>query len=104
MLDTPQPLAKALRTHPKTAGGIHPSTARRWHTKGVKRADGVLVKLNISFVGARLFLAHADLDKFLSELNSDTGADTAQTPPRSPAARQKASERANAAALEAIGS
>lgn len=92
------PLAKALRTHPKT-GGIHPSTARRWHAKGFRLANGTVARLSIEFVGGRLFLSHEAIDRFLEELNEVPDAAPGL---RSSAERNKASEKAEAE-LDRVG-
>ena len=76
-------------------GTVNPSTVFRWAMSGAKAADGRRVKLEVARVGGRWLTSKAAVGRFVAALSS-TGQDEANTPSRTPAARQKASEEAGA--------
>lgn len=79
---------------------VHPATVVRWITTGCPARDGTRVRLAATRCGARWLIAPGDLDAFFAALAADPTPPT--TPPRSPAARNQASERA-AAELRGMG-
>lgn len=78
---------------------VNGSTIFRWVTKGVKSTSGKIVKLRATKAGSRWFTTEESLCKFCEELSA--GADVVPAP-RSPTARNRASERA-AKELESMG-
>jgi hypothetical protein len=85
------PLAKAARQHPAFSGK-NPATIVRWAKRGIKR-HGQTIRLESIRIGSSLCTSQPALDRFLTALNE---ADETQPVPRSPAQRNKASERAAA--------
>lgn len=78
---------------------LHPATLTRWILTGVRGVDGRRVKLEAVRVGCRWLTSEAALQRFADALGSPPADNP---PPRTPTARQKASERA-AAELRATG-
>lgn len=79
---------------------VHPGTISRWALKGVKLADGRTVRLEAFKVGRVLMTSEAALERFFLAQNADDAEDQqADPPPRSAAARNKASRRAEAELL-----
>lgn len=78
---------------------LHPATLTRWILTGVRGVDGRRVKLEAVRVGCRWLTSEAALQRFADALGSPPADGP---PPRTPTARQKASERA-AAELRATG-
>ena len=72
----------------------HPATVTRWMLRGVLAPGGRRVHLEHYRQGAKLVTSWAAVDRFLAALQSPTESDDV-TPPRSPAAREKAAARAN---------
>src|SRR5262245_42019101 len=79
---------------------VAPSTVTRWIVSGCPSRTGERVKLTAVRAGGRWLVRAADLDVFFAALAADPTP--AAAPPRSPAARNRASERA-AAALRGMG-
>jgi hypothetical protein len=71
---------------------VHPATVVRWITGGCPARDGTRVKLPATRAGSRWLVRPADLEAFFAALTADPGPAT--TPPRSPAAANKATEAA----------
>ena len=95
-------MAAAARLVPGVAGGTaNASTVFRWATTGVKLPDGRKLKLESVRIGHRIVTSGPALERFI--LQTTESYNPAPTPaPRSPAARQRASDRA-AKELERIG-
>ncbi len=68
-----QPIAKAMRENPMTAS-INPAAFRRFAVKGTPKPDGTVAKLKLVKIGKRLFVSHAEIDRFISELNDEKEA------------------------------
>src|SRR5262245_55949230 len=85
-------LASVGRLFPghRGAGSLSPSTPFRWIVKGVRSADGRLVKLEAVRVGTRWVTSRAAVGRFVA-LTTAAGQAPDATP-RSPAARNKADE------------
>jgi hypothetical protein len=81
------------------AARLHPATLTRWILKGATAVDGHRVKLEAIRIGCRWLTSEPALQRFADALSAPP---TGGTPPRSPTARQKASERAGAE-LRAMG-
>lgn len=96
------PVAVAARLCGEYTGGsrLHPSTVVRWINRGVRLADGRRVKLDAVKFGSKLITSRQAIERFLAETTAGgmTGGDT----PRTPAARNRASEDA-ARQLQAVG-
>jgi hypothetical protein len=74
--------------------GTAPSTIWRWAFKGVKTTAGELVRLEVLRLGGRWVTSRQALQRFAERL---TPANTQPQPiPRSPTARRRDSERADA--------
>jgi hypothetical protein len=73
-------LPQAVRRIPPTKGNrpVHTSTLTRWITKGVRKADGVVIKLRARRFPGGWKVADQAIDEFLDEL---TRAALAQTEP-----------------------
>jgi hypothetical protein len=93
-------LAQAATRYPGHRGAkrLHPATLTRWILTGVRAIDGRRVKLEAQRIGCRWLTSEAALQRFAEALG--TPADDA--PARTPAARHKASDRADAE-LRAMG-
>lgn len=77
-------------------GRVDPSTVYRWVTKGIRAADGRVVKLEAARVGARWLTSRSAAVRFLTALTT-AAAPTSPTTvpvPITPAARRRASEDA----------
>ncbi len=82
---------------------VHPATVTRWILVGCPARDGRRVKLAATRAGTRWLVRESDLQAFFEALAADpTTTNTSAPAPRTPTARQKASERA-ALALERMG-
>jgi hypothetical protein len=94
-------LSQAAARFPGHRGAerLHPATLTRWILKGVRAIDGRRVKLEATRLGCRWLTSEPALQRFADALSAPP-ADSA--PPRTPTARQKASERADAE-LRAMG-
>lgn len=79
---------------------VHPATVVRWITSGCPARDGNRLKLAATRAGSRWLVRPADLAAFFAALAAEPTPSPA--PPRSPAARARAGERA-AAELERMG-
>jgi hypothetical protein len=77
------------------------STLLRWVLRGAKAPDGQLVRLEAVRLGGRWVTSKAALQRFAEKLTPQFAGGPA-VPPRSPAARERASDRA-ARELEAAG-
>jgi hypothetical protein len=91
-------LSAAGRLFPahRGVGTVGPSTVFRWLTKGARATGGQLVKLEAVRVGGRWLTSRGAVARFVQALTSASTPvpGTPAPPPRSSAARQKASERA----------
>jgi hypothetical protein len=101
--ETPLPLAAAAKLVPPGRNGkrTHLSTLLRWILQGAKSPSGEIVRLEAARLGARWVTSREALQRFSAAL-TPTVSDTSPTPPRSPDARRRASERA-AKKLEGVG-
>jgi hypothetical protein len=81
------------------ANRLHPATLTRWILKGVNALDGRRVRLEAVRLGARWLTSEAALQRFADALSSPPDS---SAPSRSPTARHKASDRADAE-LRAMG-
>lgn len=90
-------LSAAGRLFPghRANGTVDPSTVFRWLTKGMRTADGLVVKLEAVRVGGRWLTSRGAVSRFVATLTAaadPTSAATTPTP-RAPAARNRASEK-----------
>jgi hypothetical protein len=101
-VETPVPLAEATKLVPPARSGkrTHLSTLLRWILHGVKGPGGAVVRLEAMRLGSRWFTSREAVQRFSEKLTPQI-CERSQ-PPRSPTARNKASQRA-ARALEQIG-
>lgn len=85
-------LAAAGRLFPghRGQGTVNPSTTFRWAMKGNRAAGGEVVKLEAVRVGGRWLTSRGAVARFVARLTSATGV----VPTRSPARRNRDSERA----------
>jgi hypothetical protein len=105
-------LSQAAARFPGHRGAerLHPATLTRWILKGVLAVDGRRVKLEAVRLGCRWLTSEPALQRFADALSAppdDSASPGDRTPsdpnpPRSPTARKKASERADAE-LRAMG-
>ena len=90
----------------RNGSSIHSTTLARWALKGVRLADGRLVRLEAIRLGGRLVTSEKAFIRFVeAQQQLDTDGDDiglAAVVVRSPAARRKASEEA-ARELEKLG-
>jgi hypothetical protein len=107
MFDTttekPIPLAEATKLIPPGRQGkrTHLSTLLRWILSGARNPAGDRVRLQAVRIGGRWMTSRESLQRFAEALTPLTDQPTPATP-RTPTARQRASERA-AAELDRIG-
>lgn len=99
-------LSAAGRLFPghRANGTVDPSTVVRWLTKGMRTGDGRVVKLDAVRVGGRWLTSRGAVARFVAALTAaadPTSAATTPTP-RTPAARNRASEKA-AESLKKMG-
>jgi hypothetical protein len=96
------PLSQASRRFPSARQDrpVSPSCVWRWIFKGVRLPDGRIVRLEAARLAGRWLTSGPAIERFLAAQTPTVDAPTA--PPRSPAQRRKASERA-AAELEKLG-
>ncbi len=96
-----KPLTKLRKSVPGSRGATvcHPATLRRWASRGVRRPDGVLVKLEVTRIGASLMSSEAAMRRFFDALNAPIPN---ATPTPTPAARKRGAERADAALAEML--
>jgi hypothetical protein len=102
--ETPIPLVAATALIPPGRNGkrTHLSTLLRWILNGAKGPSGDVVRLKAVRLGGRWMTSREALQRFAERLTPRV-ADVASDPtPRTPAARQRSSERA-ARELEQIG-
>jgi hypothetical protein len=95
--DLPLTVSRVCRRFPGARGArnVTPSTVTRWILSGCPARNGERVKLAATRCGSRWLIRQCDLNAFFEALATDPGGTTANTPPlRSPAARNKASDRA----------
>jgi hypothetical protein len=94
-------LSQAAARFPGHRGAkrLHPATLTRWILKGVRAVDGRRVKLEAIRVGCRWLTSEPALQRFADALGNPPDE---KPPPRTPTARQRASERADAE-LRAMG-
>jgi hypothetical protein len=102
--ETPVPLAAACKLVPPARNGraCHISTLVRWIMDGVKAPNGDRVRLEALRMGNRWFTSREALQRFAERLTPRLDATETTPAPRTPRARQRASERA-AAELERVG-
>jgi hypothetical protein len=81
--------------------GMHSATAHRWATEGVEVPGVGRVRLEAVRVAGRWCSSRPAVLRFI-ELTNHEAASTQDTPPRSPASRSRASEKA-AAELARLG-
>jgi hypothetical protein len=93
--EPPIPLAEAVKLIPPARSGkaTHLSTLIRWILTGVKSPTGEVVRLEGIRIGARWMTSRAAIQRFADRLNPHPNGSSAPTP-RTPAQRQRASERA----------
>src|SRR5262245_10201201 len=72
---------------------VHPSTPYRWATRGVRLPDGSRLRLEALVLSGRPVSSRPALLRFIAGQQPAATKD-AGTPPRSPAARNRASEQA----------
>ena len=85
-------LARAARPYPgRGTARLHPATLTRWILQGVRGVDGNIVKLEAERIGYRWVTSAAAMQRFTNALASET---IGPIVPRSPAARNRASEKA----------
>jgi hypothetical protein len=96
-------LAAAAAIVPPARNGrrTHISTILRWILQGAKAPDGQRVRLEAARIGGRWFTSREALERFSRALTPATDLPPA-TAPRTPTARQRASDRA-ATELSRIG-
>jgi hypothetical protein len=89
--------ARLLPAH-RGEGRASATTIWRWITLGTRTADGRVVRLEAARVGGRWLTSRAALGRYAAALTppADPRPTTPVTPTRTVAARQRASERANA--------
>lgn len=87
-------LGEAARLFPGCRGAkrVSPSTVWRWCSKGTRRPDGQLVRLEHFRLGSRVMTSREAIARFVAAL-TDMPTTTA-LPTRTPAARTAASRRA----------
>ncbi len=85
-------------------GTVDPSTVFRWVTKGTRTTDGCTVKLEAVRVGGRWLTSRGAVARFVTALTAAADlTPVASIPtPRTPAARNRATEKA-IATLKAMG-
>ena len=81
-------------------GRVNPATVWRWAREGVRTPNG-RIKLEVVKVGMSWLTSQSAVDRFVIAITSAADP-TPQTPPRSAAARNRASEAAGRR-LEAMG-
>jgi Protein of unknown function (DUF1580) len=93
-------LTQAAGRYPGHRGAdrLHPATLTRWILRGVRALDGRRVRLEAVRIGCRWLTSEAALARYAAALAA-TGD---PTPPRSPAARNRAAEAAGRE-LEQLG-
>jgi len=101
--ENPIPLITAAKLVPPSRSGkrTHISTLMRWILTGSKSPSGKVVRLEAIRLGGRWLTSREALLRFSERLTPQFDGEPAP-PPRSPAARTRASERA-AKQLDAIG-
>jgi hypothetical protein len=94
-------LSQAAARFPGHRGAdrLHPATLTRWILKGVKALDGRRVKLEAVRIGCRWLTSEPALQRFADALGNPPDD---PPPARTPTARQRASDRADAE-LRAMG-
>lgn len=102
-LETPIPLAEAAKLIPPARQGkrTHLSTLLRWILRGSRNPAGEIVRLQGIRIGGRWMTSREALQRFAEALTPRLDAPSPPTP-RTPTARQRASERA-ARELEKMG-
>ncbi len=95
-------LSAAGRLFPGHKGGkaVDPSTVFRWVTKGSRATDGTCVKLEAIRVGSRWLTSASSIKRYVAALTTINTDSTEEI--RTPAERNKASEKA-AAKLREMG-
>ena len=95
--ETPLPLAVAARLVPAGRNGkkTHLSTLLRWITRGAKTPSGEIARLEALRLGSRWVTSAAALQRFAAALTPPL-SDAPTSAPPSPAARKRASEKAEA--------
>jgi len=90
-------LSAAGRLFPahRGVGTVNPSTTFRWVKKGSRTPDGRLVKLEACRVGSRWLTSRGAIARFVAAL-TDAANPLPLPPIRTPAARTKAAEQAEA--------
>ena len=86
-------LSQAASRYPGSRGAsrLHPATLTRHILRGVRALDGQNIRLEAERLGCRWFTSEAALARFAAALAADPKP---ETPPRSPAERQRAAEAA----------
>ena len=90
-------LPEAARILPRGRNGSRPhlSTILRWILNGAKAPSGEVVRLEAVRLGGKWITSRESLGRFCSRLTPNFPDNSTSTPaPRSPSARQRASERA----------
>ena len=98
-----EPLSRACRRFPPHRQGkpVSLSCLVRWITSGVRDPNGVRIRLEAARLAGRWITTPGAIARFLAAQTPRLDGDP-HPPPRTPAARQLASERA-AAELETLG-
>src|SRR4051794_13451247 len=78
-------------------GSITPQACWRWHTRGVRRRDGVVVKLEAVLCAGRYLTSYAAYERFVAAQN-EANPSRLPTPVRNPGKRH----RDDAAAAELL--
>ena len=92
-------VAKMFPAHKGPQKSLNTATVFRWHARGIRGEDGTLVKLEAIRVGGKHISSALAVRRFISALSEPVASVAV---PRSPAQRQRDSERASAE-LEAMG-
>jgi hypothetical protein len=102
--ETLLPLADACRLIPPARNGrrTHISTVLRWIPRGTSSPSGEVVRLEAVRLGGRWMTSREALQRYADRLTPHPTTDAPATPPRTPTARRRASDRA-AAELDRIG-
>jgi hypothetical protein len=94
-------LAREIPSH-RTGRCLGPQAIWRWVCKGLRLADGRVVKLEAVRLAGRWYSSHGALQRFITAQQDDAQPAELPAPARSATKRQKASEKA-AELLETAG-
>ncbi|MDB5314051.1 MAG: hypothetical protein JWO38_8253 [Gemmataceae bacterium] len=85
----------------RNGAATHPSTPKRWHSKGVTLTDGRVIKLDAVRLNGRLVSSRAALLRFIRAQQNPPPAPPAPATP-TPTARERAAAAASAE-LDSLG-